>query len=56
VYCLFDIDKRKDHRVTTRKDVIQIYQTNLHFPSGFTAAVESLVFHYQPERKCQDMV
>ena len=55
-YCLFYTDKQKDHRVTTCKDLIQICQTNPNFPSGFIAAVESLVFHYQPERKCQGMV
>jgi len=54
-YCLFHTDKQKDHRVTTCKDIIQICQTNHNFPSGFTAAVKSLVFHYQPERKCQGM-
>jgi hypothetical protein len=56
VYCLFYTDKQNDHRVTTCKDIIHICQNNPHFPSGFTAAVESLVFHYQPERKCQSRV
>ena len=56
VYCLFHTDEQQDHRVTTCKDIIQICQTNLYFPSGFTVAVEFQVFHYRPERKCHGMM